>query len=78
MDPIIAYLKNGDLPKEKTEVLLLQLKAAHYVLYDDITKYITNNKKLVQELSTSHGCLCYKSCLHHQFSLEQAGADMIA
>ena len=35
MDPIIAYLKNGELPKNKTEVKILSLKAAHYVIYDD-------------------------------------------
>ena len=35
MDLIIAYLKNGELPEEKTEAHILQLKAAHYVLYDD-------------------------------------------
>ena len=35
MDPIIAYLKNGELPEEKMEACILQLKAARYVLYDD-------------------------------------------
>ena len=35
MDPIVAYLKNGELPGEKIEVHILQLKAARYVLYDD-------------------------------------------
>ena len=35
MDPIIAYLKNDELPEEKTEALILRLKAALYVLYDD-------------------------------------------
>ena len=35
MDPIIAYLKNSELPEEKMEARILQLKAAHYVLYDD-------------------------------------------
>ena len=35
MDPIIAYLKNGELPEEKMEARILQLKAARYVLYDD-------------------------------------------
>ena len=35
MDPIIAYLKDGELAKEKTEARILQLKAARYVLYDD-------------------------------------------
>ena len=32
MDPIIAYLKNGELPEEKMEACILQLKAARYVL----------------------------------------------
>ena len=35
MDPIIAYPKNNELPKEKTEACILRLKAARYVLYDD-------------------------------------------
>ena len=35
MDPIIAYLKNGELPEEKTEARILRLKVARYVLYDD-------------------------------------------
>ena len=35
MDPIIAYLKNGEVPESKIEARILQLKAAHYVLYDD-------------------------------------------
>ena len=35
MDSIIAYLKNGELPEEKTEARILQLKASRYVLYDD-------------------------------------------
>ena len=35
MDPIIAYLKNNELPKEKTEARILRLKVAHYVRYDD-------------------------------------------
>ena len=42
-----------------------------------ITKYIANNKKLVQELSISHGGLCYKSCLHCQFPLKQLGPDIV-
>ena len=42
-----------------------------------ITKYIANNKELVQELSTSHGGLRYKSCLYPQFPLEQLGADIV-
>ena len=35
MGPIIAYPKNNELPKEKTEACILRLKAARYVLYDD-------------------------------------------
>ena len=35
MDPIITYLKNGELLEEKTNNRVLRLKAAHYVLYDD-------------------------------------------
>ena len=35
MDSIIAYLKYGELPEEKTEARILRLKAARYVLYND-------------------------------------------
>ena len=35
MDPIIAYLKNCELPQEKMEARILRLKAARYMLYDD-------------------------------------------
>ena len=35
MDPIITYLKNGELPEEKTEARILRLKETRYVLYDD-------------------------------------------
>ena len=35
MDSIIAYLKNGKLPKEKIEAHILRLKLVHYVFYDD-------------------------------------------
>ena len=35
MDPIIAYLKTSKQPKDKVEAQILQLKEAHYVLYDD-------------------------------------------
>ena len=35
MDPIVAYLKTGEQPEDKTEARILQLKAAHYVLYDN-------------------------------------------
>ena len=35
MDPIIAYLRNDELPKRKTEAHILRLKATRYVPYDD-------------------------------------------
>ena len=35
MDPIVAYLKTGEQPEDKTEARILRLKAAHYVLYND-------------------------------------------
>ena len=35
MDPIISYLYSGELPEEKTEAHILQLKVARYVLYDN-------------------------------------------
>ena len=35
MDPIVAYLKTGEQPEEKTETRILRLNAALYVLYDD-------------------------------------------
>ena len=35
MDPIVAYLKTSEQPKDKTEAQILRLKAARYVLYDD-------------------------------------------
>ena len=35
MDPIITYLKNGEMPKEETEAGILRLKVALYMLYDD-------------------------------------------
>ena len=35
MDPIVAYLKIGEQPEDKTEVRILRLKAAHNVHYDD-------------------------------------------
>ena len=34
MDPIIVYLKNGELPKGKTEARILRLNVARYILYD--------------------------------------------
>ena len=33
--PHIAYMKNSELPEEKTEACILRLKKARYVLYDD-------------------------------------------
>ena len=35
MDPIVAYLKTGEQPVDKKEALILRLKLAHYVPYDD-------------------------------------------
>ena len=35
MNPIVTYLKNGEQPEDKTKAQILQLKATHYVLYDD-------------------------------------------
>ena len=35
MTPVIQYLKDGVLPKDKRKARLLRLKAAHYALYDD-------------------------------------------
>ena len=35
MDPIVAYLKNGEVREGKIEALIPQQKATHYVLYDD-------------------------------------------
>ena len=35
IDPIVAYLKTGEQPKDKIEAQILWLKVARYVLYDD-------------------------------------------
>ena len=35
MDPILAYLKTGELPEDKMEARILRVKAACYVIYDD-------------------------------------------
>ena len=35
MDPIVAYLNNGDLPEGYSKAHILRLKVARYVLYDD-------------------------------------------
>ena len=35
MEPIIVYLKNGELPEGKSEARILRLKVACYMLYDD-------------------------------------------
>ena len=34
MDPIVVYVKNGELPENKTEARVLRLKVARYVLYE--------------------------------------------
>ena len=33
--PIVAYLKTGKQPEDKTEARILWMKAARYVLYDN-------------------------------------------
>ena len=35
MDPIVAYLKTGKQPEHKIKAQILQLKVAHYILYDN-------------------------------------------
>ena len=35
MDLIVVYLKTSEQPEDKTEARILQLKVAHYMLYDD-------------------------------------------
>ena len=35
MDPIVAYVKTGELPGNKTEARILTMKVARYVIYDD-------------------------------------------
>ena len=35
MDPIATYLKNDEMPKDKTKARILRLKATCYVLYND-------------------------------------------
>ena len=35
MDPIITYLKNGELPENKTKARIIRLKAVHYIIYND-------------------------------------------
>ena len=36
MIPIICYLKEGWLPEDKMEVWKIQIKAAHFVIIDDV------------------------------------------
>ena len=36
MDLIVTYLKNDELPENKTEARVLRLKAAYYVIYDGL------------------------------------------
>ena len=36
MIPIVHYLKEGWLPKDKTEVRKIQIRAAHFVIIDDV------------------------------------------
>ena len=35
MDPIVTYLKTSKLLRNKTEVRILRMKVARYVIYDD-------------------------------------------
>ena len=35
MTPIVQYLKDGVLPKDKKKARLLRIKSARYTLYDD-------------------------------------------
>ena len=35
MDPIVAYLKNGEVSEGKIEARILRLKFGRYILYDD-------------------------------------------
>ena len=35
IDPIVAYLKTDEQPKDKIEARILRFKVARYVLYDD-------------------------------------------
>ena len=35
IEPIIAYLRNDELPKRKTKACILRLKATRYILYHD-------------------------------------------
>ena len=35
MDPIVAYLKISELPRNKTEAMILRIKTARYVIYND-------------------------------------------
>ena len=55
MDPIVAYLKTGEQPEDKTKAQIIRLKVAQYVLYDDklyrrgyympLLKYATPSKE---------------------------------
>ena len=35
MDPIVAYLKNGELPENTMKAQVLRLHVARYVIYND-------------------------------------------
>ena len=35
MDSMVVYLKNGELPENKTEVRVLRLKVTHYIIYNE-------------------------------------------
>ena len=36
MSPIIRYLKKGWLPEDKAKVRKMQIRAAHFILIDDV------------------------------------------
>ena len=57
MDSIIAYLKNGELPKGKNKARILRLKTALYVLYYDklyIRGYLMSLLKCILPLEVEY------------------------
>ena len=36
MTPIVRYLKEGWLPEDKTEARKIQIRAAHFIIIDDV------------------------------------------
>ena len=51
MDLIVAYLKTGEQPEDKTEARILRLKVALYVLYDN-KRYTTGYSMLLLKCAT--------------------------